>query len=75
MALTTLMSVKTQGGIPTSDTSRDGQIRILIDGITSLVKQQLNREIESAKYTDYYSGDGSPFLLLRQYPVTSVSLV
>ena len=75
MALTTLMSVKSQGGIPAADTSRDGQIRILIDGITSLVKQQLNREIESAEYTEYYSGDGSPFLLLRQYPVTSVSLV
>ena len=75
MALTTLLSVKTQGGIAVSDTSRDAQLRILIDGVTSLVKQQLNRNLESQQYLEYYSGDGSPLLLLRQYPVTTVSLV
>ncbi len=75
MALTTLLAVKTQAGIVPSDTSRDPQIRSFIDGITSLVKQELNRDIESTEYVEYYSGDGSPFLLLRQYPVTAVSLV
>ena len=47
----------------------------MIDGVTSLVKQQLNRNLESQQYLEYYSGDGSPLLLLRQYPVTTVSLV
>lgn len=75
MALTTLASVKSQGGIPTSDTSRDAQLRLLIDGVTSLLRQHLNRNLESTDYVEYYSGDGSPFLLLRQYPVTAVSLV
>jgi hypothetical protein len=75
MALTTLTSVKAQGGIAPSDTTRDSQIRSFIEGITSLVKQQLNRDLESTAYVEYYSGDGSPFLLLRQYPVTAVSLV
>lgn len=75
MALTTLTSVKTQGGIAVGDNSRDSQIRILIDGISSLVKSQLSRDIESTKYVEFYSGDGSPYLILRQYPVTSVSLV
>jgi hypothetical protein len=75
MALTTLMSVKAQGGISASDTSRDMQLRSLIDGITSLVKQLLNRDIQSTEYIEYYSGDDSPFLLLRQYPVTAVSLI
>lgn len=75
MALTTLMSVKAQAGIATSDTSRDAQFRSLIDGVTSLVKQQLNRDLESQDYLEYYSGDGSPFLLLSHYPVTAVSLV
>ena len=75
MALTNLTSVKTQAGIAASDTNRDAQIRAFVDGITSLVKQQLNRDLESTDYTEFYSGNGSPFLLLRQYPVTSVALV
>ena len=75
MALTTLTSVKTQGGIAVGDTSRDAQLRSLIDGITSLVKQHLNRDLESTNYIEYYSGNGTPLLLLNQYPVTAVSLV
>lgn len=75
MALTTLNSVKAQAGIAVGDTSRDSQLKSFIEGITSLIKQQLNRDLESKEYTEYYSGDGSPFLLLRQYPVTAVLLV
>lgn len=75
MALTTLMSVKAQAGIATADTSRDAQFRSLIDGVTSLVTQQLNRQLESQDYVEYYSGNGSPYLMLLQYPVTAVSLV
>lgn len=75
MALTTLNSVKAQGAIAPNDNSRDSQLRSLIEGITSLVKQQLNRDIESRDYVEYYSGDDSPFLLLNQYPVTAVSLI
>lgn len=75
MALTTLTSVKIQGGIAPSDTSRDAQLRSFIDGITSLVKTQLCRDLESTRYVEYYSGNGSAFLLLNQYPVSDVSLV
>ena len=75
MAVTTLTSVKTQGGIAASDTSRDAQLRSLIDGVTSLVKQRLNRELESTNYIEYHSGNGTPLLLLRHHPVTAVSLV
>ena len=75
MALTTLTSVKTQGGIAASDTSRDAQLRSLIDGVTSLVKQHLNRDLESKDYVEYHSGNGTQLLLLRQRPVTAVSLV
>ncbi|HEY0984648.1 hypothetical protein [Schlesneria sp.] len=75
MALTTLASVKAQGGILPGDTSRDAQLRILIDGVTSYVKQLLNRDLESQEYVEYYSGNGTPVLMLNQYPVTAVSLV
>ena len=75
MALTTLASVKAQGGILPGDTSRDAQLRVLIDGVTSFVKQLLNRDLESREYVEYYSGNGSSILMLNQYPVTAVSLV
>jgi len=75
MALTTLNSVKNQAGISLADTSRDGQLRVWIDGMTSLVKRHLNRDIESREYVEYYTGDGSPLLLLRQFPVTAVTTV
>jgi hypothetical protein len=75
MALTTLASVKAQGGIAPGDTSRDLQIRSYLDGVSSLVKQQLNRDLESTVYIEYYSGNGSAFLMLNQYPVTDVSRV
>lgn len=75
MALTTLMSVKTQGGILPGDTSRDQQFRLLIDAVSSLVKLHLNRDLEAQTYVEYYSGNGSPILMLHQFPVTSVSQV
>jgi hypothetical protein len=75
MALTNRNAVKAQAGISSSDTSRDTQIDLLISGVTSLVKQQLNRDIEAADYTEYYSGDNSPFLLLRQFPVNSITAI
>ncbi len=75
MALTTLNSIKAQAGIAAGDTSRDARLRSFIDGVTSLVKQHLNRDLESTNYVEYYSGDGSSLLMLRQYPVTAVSLV
>lgn len=75
MALTNLASVKAQAGIAATDTSRDTQLRSLIDGVTSLVKQQLNRNIEADDFTEYYSGDNTPYLLLRQYPVISITRI
>ena len=75
MPLTTLAMLKSQAGIASNDTSRDPQLRSLIEGVTSLIQQQLHRDIESKEYVEYYSGDGTPFLLLRQFPVTEVLLV
>lgn len=75
MALTTLNDVKRIAGIALTDESRDTQLRALIDGVSSLVKQQLNRNIEAENFTEYYSGDGTPYLVLRQYPVISVTRI
>lgn len=75
MALTSLSAVKAQAGISSSDTSKDVQLTALIPCITEIVKRALNRDIEAASYTEYYSGDNSPFLVLRQYPVISIESI
>lgn len=75
MALTTLTQVKNQAGISLSDTSMDEQIKAFISGITDYVKRYLGRDIESKSYTEYYSGDGSIELILRQFPVISIQRV
>ncbi|WP_157606136.1 hypothetical protein [Schlesneria paludicola] len=75
MPLTTLAAIKAQAGIPVSDNSRDSQLRFLIEGVSSIVQQQLHRDLELKEYVEYYSGNGSPFLMLHQYPVMQVSSV
>lgn len=75
MALTTRAAVKAQANIAATDTTYDQQIDKLIDGITSLVKRVLNRDLELRTYTEYYSGDASSILLLRQFPVVSVASI
>ena len=75
MTLTTTLGVKNQAGINPADTSKDLQIGSLVNGVSDLVTQYLGRDICERSYTEYYSGDGRPFLMLRQYPVISVTLV
>ena len=75
MALTTLNSVKNQAGISLADTTLDLQIRSFIDGITARVKRQLNRDIEQQIYNEYYSGDNSSILFLKQYPVVTINSI
>lgn len=75
MALSTVAAVKTQAGIPQSDTSRDEQFASLLAGITAALKSDINRDLEQQTYTEYYSGDGSQTLILRQYPVQSITSI
>lgn len=73
MALTTLSAVKTFLGI--SDTSEDDKLTAMVASADAAIKQYCGRQLESATRTEYYSGDGSSVLLLRQRPVTSVTSV
>lgn len=74
MGLTTVESVRTQGGSGTDEYS-DEQIQIMIDGISDLVKKALNRDLELKERTEYYSGNNNAVLILNQRPVISVSRV
>jgi hypothetical protein len=66
-ALTTLASVKTYMQI--ADASRDSLISQLIPQVSQRIEKWCGRSFGSYEYTDYYSGDGTPLLVLRQRPV------
>ena len=70
MALTTAATIKTLLGM--SDNSFDDVLAVLIPQADAIIKRYLQREIEQATYTEYYSGSGSQSLLLNQLPVQSI---
>lgn len=71
--LTTLASVKTAIGIPTSDTTQDALLTQLIGQCDAAMKTWLGRPIEQATYTEWYSGKGTAQLRLYQYPALSIT--
>ncbi|QDU53536.1 phage head-tail connector protein [Gimesia panareensis] len=73
MSWTTKTTIKTLLGI--SDTSLDTVIELLIPQAEAMVKGYLQREVEQATYTEYYSGTGDQTLVLNQTPVQSVTSV
>lgn len=73
--LTTLEQVKTHLGIAADDTSLDARLAALIQGVDAAIKSDLRRNIEQATYTEFYSGDGSRALRLKQTPVQSITTV
>jgi hypothetical protein len=73
MALTDLATVKAFLGIAADVTDHDAQLGQLISGADQAIKRWCRRDLEQATYTEYYSGLGERDLVLRQWPVTSVS--
>ncbi|WP_298865105.1 hypothetical protein [uncultured Gimesia sp.] len=73
MALTDKATIKTLLGI--SDTSLDAAIDLMIPQADAIIKGYLQRNIEQAIYTEYYSGSGDKVLLLNQTPVQSITSV
>ena len=73
MALTTLPSVKCFLGIKSN--AEDSRLAAMIDMADAAIKEYLGRDIEQATYTEFYSGDGTPLLILRQRPVVSITTI
>ena len=74
-ALTTLEDLKIGLEIPSSDTSRDAVLTQLITQITALIEQYTDKVFGPDSYTEYYSGDNTPTISLRQTPVTGITSV
>lgn len=70
--LTTLCKQKTFLQIAEDDTSRDKTLRQLITQVSGLIEEWCGRSFGPAEYTEFYSGDNTPILILNQRPVTAI---
>lgn len=75
MSLTTLESLKLQGGIPLNVNTYDLQYTQLLNGLTSVIERSLHRNIALRTYNEILSGDNSSVLQLNNRPIVSVSRV
>ncbi len=75
MALTDLETVKRLLNVPMDVTDNDVWYDALREAAEAIVKNYCKRDFESQAYTDYYSGSGTRYLVLRQRPVTAISSV
>jgi uncharacterized phiE125 gp8 family phage protein len=73
--LTTLANLKEYLGIKTANTDDDTFLTNLITRISDDMERQCHRAFHAATYTQYYKGDGTSKLLLKQYPVNSVASI
>lgn len=69
--LTTVDAIKAQLGI--SGTSEDTRLGVWLSQADQMIKSYLRRNIEQATYTEFYSGDGTNVIRLRQAPVQSIT--
>lgn len=53
----------------------DAILGALINSVSEWVCRFVGRNLLSASYVEYYSGDGSPGLMLNHYPVTAVASI
>lgn len=73
MSLTDKANVKLLLGISGED--QDDLLDYLIAEADVIISNYLDRRIEQATYTEFYSGNGKQSLFLNNYPVTSITSV
>lgn len=75
MGYATLEEVKQWLSIDNLDTSKDLILPIYIEGISDLLDGMIGRDIFANDYTEKYQGTNSNSLVLRNYPINSVTAV
>ncbi|MFO0919441.1 MAG: phage head-tail connector protein [Planctomycetaceae bacterium] len=69
--LTSVETIKSQLGI--SDPTEDAKLATWLAQADQMIKSYLKRNIEQATYVEFYSGDGTNIIRLRQSPVQSIT--
>lgn len=75
MALTTIAKIKSFLNIPSSVTGSDEWLDALRVAAEKSIKTYCKRDFEVATYTEYFSGNSTQYLTLKQKPVISVTSV
>jgi hypothetical protein len=75
-ALTTLNSAKGVLGVKLDDLTKDNYVTDLINGASTAIEDNCNRKLKARDFTDeLYSGKNSRVLMLRNYPVNSITAI
>jgi len=74
-ALTTLVATKVWVAIASGVTTFDALIEIYIDAVCAQFNNYTKRLLKSRTLTEYYEGNGTPDLYVRQYPITSITSI
>lgn len=61
--------------IPEATTTYDDLLAQVLDGVEAVVESYCGRQFASSSRVEYYGGESTSRLFLRQYPVTSVTSV
>ncbi len=72
-ALVTLDFAKTYLKIPLSETSQDSIVELWVNAASDYIESEVDRKLKSQIITEYQHGRRTNILLLKQYPVTSIT--
>jgi hypothetical protein len=75
MPLTDLNSIKTANGIALTNTTDDAWITLVQPSVEAALQKWIGYNIAQATYTEYYDGNNTRLLLLKQLPVYTVGNV
>lgn len=75
MQLVTLEATKQWLGIDIADDSKDLILNIYIDGISETILGLIGRDIIAQDYVEKYAGTNSNALILKHYPINTVTAV
>lgn len=74
-AWTTLVAVKRHLKIDALDTEHDTELEELINASYLLLEGYIHHPLKSATYTEDYDGDATNTLILRKYPIISITSI
>lgn len=75
IALITLAELKEYLAVGASDSTQDPILNALLNMASSWVANFLKRNLVATSYTEYYDGDASLQLMLRNVPVVSITTI
>lgn len=75
MSLVSLNDYKEFARISQSDVNEDEKLQRIVDETEAEVKEFLNRDLETATYTEKYDGTGEDKITLKQFPIASITSV